>query len=75
MKIENIEVIILKVKERTNKEGVNYWLIKFADVEDGETFDVIVKDPNKIRNFEVFQKTVISLTLNNSKFGLNLSLI
>ena len=75
MKIEDIEVIILKVKERTNKEGVNYWLIKFADVEDGETFDVIVKDPNKIRNFEVFQKTVISLTLNNSKFGLNLSLI
>lgn len=75
MKIENIEVIILKVKERTNKEGVNYWLIKFADVEDGETFDVIVKDPNKIRNFEVFQKTVISLTLNNSKFGLNLSLM
>ena len=75
MKIENVEVLILKIEERASKKGDRYFILRFTTVDDGQVFDVIVRDFNKIKDLEVFQRTVINLKLNNSKFGLNLSLI
>lgn len=74
MKISNIEVMILKVDQKINKDNQQYWLVSLATIEDGETFNIIVKDYDKVKNFEAFQKAVVNFKLSNSKYGIALSL-
>lgn len=76
MKINNVEIMVLKISDpKTNKAGEIYYMIDFAVIEDGSTFSLMVKDADKIKEFEPFQKTVIDLELTNSKYGLNLKIL
>ena len=76
MKINDVEVMILKVSDpKTNKNNEMYWMIDFAVIEDGSTFSLMVKDSNKIKGFEPFQKTVIDLELLNTKYGISLKIL
>ena len=51
MKISNIEVMILKVDQKINKDNQQYWVVSLATIEDGETFNIIVKDYDKVKIF------------------------
>lgn len=43
MKFEN-KIMILKVEIKTNKDGIDYLLISFADTETGNTYNIVAKD-------------------------------
>lgn len=76
MKINDVEVMILKVSEpKTNKNNEIYYMVDFAIIEDGSSFSLMVKDINLIKTFEPFQKTVVNLELTNSKYGLVLKIV
>lgn len=76
MKINDVEVMILKVSEpKTNKNNEIYYMVDFAIIEDGSSFSLMVKDTNLIKTFDPFQKTVVNLELTNSKYGLVLKIV
>ena len=76
MKINNVEIMCLKISDpKTNKAGEIYFTIDFAVIEDGSTFSLMIKDVNKIKEFQPFNKAVIDLELTNTRFGLQLKII
>lgn len=74
MKINDVEIMILKKEEKRNKENQVYWILSLVTIEDGEVFNLIIKDPNIVSNLNPFEKTVVSFKLSNSKYGLSLTL-
>ena len=74
MKINNVEIMILKKEEKRNKDNQLYWILSLVTIEDGEVFNLIIKDPTIISNLNPFEKAVVNFKLSNSKYGLNLTL-
>lgn len=75
MLIENVEVMVLKVEEKENKERVPYLIIGLAIIEDGTVFDITSKDLKLISKLQAFSKQVVNLDLTSNKYGLNLKLL
>lgn len=70
MKIET-NVMILKVEPKTNKEGIDYLMISFADIKDGNNYQVVCKDMS-YSSLKPFSQYDGKFTLNTTKYGLNL---
>lgn len=76
MKINDVEVMILKVGDpKANKNNEIYYMVDFAVIEGGDQFSIMVKDVEMVKKLSPFSKTVISLDLTNSKYGLNLKIV
>lgn len=73
MKIDNVEVMILKTEKKENKEHIPYIALSLAITEDGTVFDLISKDM-KLTKLEPFSKHIINLDLSNGRYGMKLSL-
>lgn len=75
MKIENCEVMCLKVEKKENKEKVPYWMVSLVTVDDSEVFDILVKDFSLIADLQPFTKSLMNFSITNSKYGLKISII
>lgn len=71
MKIET-NILILKIEPKTNKDNQDYLMISFADIVDGNTYNVICKDMS-YASLKSFGQYTAKFTLNNSRYGLNLA--
>ena len=72
MKFEN-KIMILKVEIKTNKDGIDYLLISFADTETGNTYNIVAKDM-QYSSLKAFNMYNARFSLNSNKYGLSLSL-
>lgn len=75
MKIENVEVMVLKLIDKLDKENKPYKMVSMAVIEGGDVFDLVVKDLSLVKDMEAFQKAVVNLELTSSKYGLMLKII
>ncbi len=75
MKIENVEVMVLKLIDKLDKENKPYKMVSMAVIEGGDVFDLVVKDLSLVKGMEAFQKAVVNLELTSSKYGLMLKII
>lgn len=74
MKIDNVEVMILKSEQKENKERIPYVAISVAIIDDGGVFDMISKDVT-LAKLQPFSKHVVNFELSNGKYGMKLSLV
>lgn len=75
MKIENCEVMILKVSDpKANSKNEIYYMVDLAVIDGGDQFSIMVKDVELVKKLSPFSKTVVNLDLTNSKYGLNLKI-
>ena len=65
------EIMILSISLKTNKNNEDYLIINFADINDGQTYQVITKDMqySSLKSFTKYQGI---FNLANSKYGLSL---
>lgn len=70
MKIST-NIMILKVEIKTNKDNIDYLMLSFADIEDGNTYSIVCKNM-EYSNLQPFKQYKGNFTLNNTKYGLNL---
>lgn len=73
MTINNLEVLISKVESRKTKDGADYILISFLDLNSGDNFQVMSKEIEYMR-LKPMTKYNVSLNLTSSKYGLKLDL-
>ena len=74
MLIENIEVMVIKVEEKENKEKEQYLILSLATIKDGEVYNIVTKDMDYLK-FKPFTKQTVNLNLSSSKYGLNLKIV
>ena len=70
MKIST-EIMILSISLKTNKNNEDYLIINFADINDGQTYQVITKDM-QYSSLKPFTKYQGIFNLANGKYGLSL---
>lgn len=75
MKIKSIEVMILKITPKVDKEGKSYNMVSIAVLEDGTVLDLIVKEKSILTGLEPFSKTVLDFDLTSTKYGLSLKVV
>lgn len=73
MLIENVEVMVIKVEEKENKEKEQYLILSLATIKDGEVYNIVTKDMDYLK-LKAFSKQVVNLNLSSSKYGLNLKI-
>lgn len=66
MKIST-EIMILSISPKTNKNNEDYLVINFADINDGQTYEVITKDMqySSLKSLTKYQEI---FNLANNKF-------
>ena len=73
MKINEKEIMVLKVDKKEKQDHTYYVAIGIAIIEDGTTFTVNSTDLNLI-NLEPFSKHLANFSLQDSKYGMRLAL-
>lgn len=74
MKINNIDVLVSSIEERINsKTNATYWVIGILDLTDGTNFNLMVKDQDTVMKVKAMNKYVVSLSLQDSQYGMRLS--
>ena len=66
-------IMLLKKEVKSNKDNIDYLVLSFATLEDGNTYNVICKNM-EYTALEVFKQYKGMFTLNSSKYGLQLVL-
>ena len=73
MKIDQKEMIILKLDMQQKQDKTSYVAISMACVEDGTTINIISNNLDYIK-LQPFSKCLADFTLNETRYGLKLSL-
>ena len=69
------EIMILKVGEiKQSKNGEPYFMLDFSDM-DGDVFSIMIKDIQKIKDYEPFTRHTIDLKISSSKYGIQIKAI
>ena len=74
MKIENVDILLTRIEIRTGKNNNSYLAISFVDLTTGQNFDVIDKDIERIQKLQAMTKYKVTLNLNSTKYGLQLTI-
>ena len=73
--LQNVEVLITSVEIKKSKKDNSYLVINFLTMNDGQLFTVIEKDDIElVQKLQNMNKYVLNLSLNSSKYGLQLSI-
>lgn len=74
MILRDIKMMCIKVEPKQNKEGNDYLVITLADMENGDTFNLIEKDMSYLSTLKPFNPYELDLRLSSSKYGLSLKI-
>lgn len=74
MILRDIKMMCIKVEPKQNKEGNDYLVITLADMENGDTFNLIEKDMSYLSTLKPFDSYELDLRLSSSKYGLSLKI-
>jgi len=74
MKINNINVLVSSIEAKVNsKTNLAYWAVGIMDLTDGTTFNLMVKDQETISKITTMNKYNVSLSLQDSQYGMRLT--
>lgn len=74
MKLKEVKMMCIKLEPRQNKKNEDYLMVTLADMETGDTFDLIEKDMSYLSMLKPFSAYILDLDLTSSKYGLNLKI-
>lgn len=75
MKLNNVDMLITNIEEKENSNTrLPYWKVKCVDLTEGDSFDINLKDRELAEKFETMTKYNLNLSLNNSQYGMRLSI-
>ncbi|MFR0018276.1 MAG: hypothetical protein ACLRVF_18395 [Clostridium paraputrificum] len=75
MKINNITVLVSNIEKKINNNTKEpYWSIGVLDLSDGTNFNLTVKEEDKANKLKMMNKYIMDFTLQDSKYGMKLSL-
>lgn len=75
MIVQRVDVLILNVDMKKNKDNVPYASVGIVTVDDQQKFDVMVRDASIYETIKPMTKTVCDLQLTNSQYGMRLSVL
>ena len=74
MMLKDVKMMCIKVEPKQNKEGNDYLIITLADMENGDTFNLVEKDMSYLSILKPFNPYSIDLHLSSNKYGLSLKI-
>ncbi|WP_300856886.1 hypothetical protein [uncultured Clostridium sp.] len=74
MKLNNVDVLCIKIEVKTNKEGGNYLLIDLLDIVSGDNFNIMSKNIDFMSELKAMTKYKVTLNLTSNRYGLKLDL-
>lgn len=74
MLLKDIKMMCIKVEPKQNKNNEDYLIITLADMNNGDTFNLIEKDMSYLSMLKPFAPYTVDLNLTSSKYGLSLKI-
>lgn len=75
MKLNNVDMLITNIEEKENSNTrLPYWKVKCVDLTEGDSFDINLKERDIAEKLEIMTKYNLNLSLNNSQYGMRLSI-
>lgn len=74
MKLKEVKMMCIKIEPKQNKDGKDYLMVTLADMETGDTFNLVEKDMAYLSMLKPFMPYLLDLDLTSSKYGLNLKI-
>lgn len=74
MLIKDIDMMCIKVEPKQNSKGEDYLIITLADMQTGDTFNLIEKDMSYLSSIQMFKQYKLDLNLSSTKYGLTLKM-
>lgn len=72
MIIDNIDMLVTNADLKKGQDNSDYCLVGLLSLDDGQKYDVIVRDPEKYFQLKPLTKITLNLQITNGKYGIKL---
>lgn len=74
MIIKNVDMLVTNADLKKAQDNTDYCAVGLLSLDDGQKYDVTVRDPETYLQLKPLTKITLNLQLTNSKFGMKLSI-